>query len=473
MIADIDSATDVIEYFGDPWHGKVIGNTLTLPNGQTRPVPGETPIGGDCFMVQIPGQPAISATPEQVAEDSAAGRTWLNHGLMAGENHCIYGSALGPGRWIYIDPTGTPWLASISGFGLAGFDLSFRRFGLIPASPEESQVAQTEQIDMTGLGVGTYDHWQIDDIKKDGSGVLVVMWQDVPRVNGTDLPPLTRPRLIRGGFEITISGVPPAAVCETTGLLSAGDAYGEYLPWFDDDNNHIEEEVFPGYAVDLYVTTELTFSDSLINLPAGLCYDKAGNAQKVVFGFIYNESNEATYDGGVYSVTGQGSGAITLGISPHQIEFNISLSSSGYIDPSSMKAGIGSATVTTPLGVTERDAAPSYLVDYTQNKASLAPGNTITLYRSAGFVEFRTNNGYFYFYPVRLGNGLFGLVHVARHQLTGAPISAMGLYNLIHPDGVTDLQVIMPYIFSRLLASRQPVTGDVATQVDGENLCFR
>jgi hypothetical protein len=75
---------DEILKLGDPWHGLIQGGTVRLPGGKTRPVarPG---IGAGVVYPLIPYGVTPAATAD--AADVAAGRTWLNYGLLAG--HCL------------------------------------------------------------------------------------------------------------------------------------------------------------------------------------------------------------------------------------------------------------------------------------------------------------------------------------------------------------------------------------------------
>lgn len=96
-MSDYLHAFDQVAKFGDPWHGLYRFGRQELPNGSTR-VPAVVPTGGDCIEIRVPGQPAVS----NEADDTAAGRTWLNYGILAGTNHVLYGKALGDMSWVYV-----------------------------------------------------------------------------------------------------------------------------------------------------------------------------------------------------------------------------------------------------------------------------------------------------------------------------------------------------------------------------------
>lgn len=70
--------------WGCPWHGKVEGGWLTLPNGQLRnypSIPGAAWSGCN-FRLRVPGTVDVVRTPEEVAADTAAGRQWTPEALL-------------------------------------------------------------------------------------------------------------------------------------------------------------------------------------------------------------------------------------------------------------------------------------------------------------------------------------------------------------------------------------------------------
>src|SRR3990167_4501623 len=66
------------EIYGCPWHGLVRLNRLTLPNGQRIDGRFSANSARGTVRLAVPGVPAISRSPEQLAADTAAGYQWRN-----------------------------------------------------------------------------------------------------------------------------------------------------------------------------------------------------------------------------------------------------------------------------------------------------------------------------------------------------------------------------------------------------------
>jgi len=101
---------------GYPWHGLwrqtsgASAGVITTASGVEIALPDMQPLSdGDCFSVVVPGMPAVTATPEEVA----AGKTWLNYALVSGKDALLYGREVGRDRHIYIDGNGRAWRVSV------------------------------------------------------------------------------------------------------------------------------------------------------------------------------------------------------------------------------------------------------------------------------------------------------------------------------------------------------------------------
>lgn len=103
--------------WGCPWHGLVRNGLLKLPNGSTRPYPGnigDSQRAGNTYLIANPSAPPLERTPEELAADAAAGRQWRRTATLGGERPDLHG--VGISGWVYIDPDGAAW--RVSGFSV-------------------------------------------------------------------------------------------------------------------------------------------------------------------------------------------------------------------------------------------------------------------------------------------------------------------------------------------------------------------
>lgn len=152
--------------FGDTSHGLYSAATgqITTPTPDAVQIacPGVQPLGTDSFVLRIPGTPAVpERTPEEIAADDAAGRTWINYGIIAGFNRRLYGAALSdtslsPAQgWIYVDDDGDRWMVRISFADFSVLRLRFRRFGRFEHGLPVGDIVQTVEIPVSGLQLST------------------------------------------------------------------------------------------------------------------------------------------------------------------------------------------------------------------------------------------------------------------------------------------------------------------------------
>lgn len=83
------------EIYGCPWHGLVRTNRLTLPNGQHIDGTFSAASARGSVRLAVPGVPAVSRTPEQLAADTAAGYQWRNDASI------LLVSSSSPVMWLY------------------------------------------------------------------------------------------------------------------------------------------------------------------------------------------------------------------------------------------------------------------------------------------------------------------------------------------------------------------------------------
>ena len=100
-----------VKVWGHPWHGLCTAGQLALPNSTSMTYP--QPSGGDVHVLRVPGTPAVVRSEADVARDAAAGMQWLDHAILSGRNHQLYGQSLGPLSWIWSEQDGTRWLVSL------------------------------------------------------------------------------------------------------------------------------------------------------------------------------------------------------------------------------------------------------------------------------------------------------------------------------------------------------------------------
>mgnify|MGYP000138177501 CR=1 FL=1 len=98
---------------GCPWHGRIQGGVLTLANTTTRT--GFVTGHRGSLRLQVPGVPAVSRTPEELAADTAAGRVWRTDvaiSLQDGSSDLyLYGANRITAQSIYAVGPGNCWAA--------------------------------------------------------------------------------------------------------------------------------------------------------------------------------------------------------------------------------------------------------------------------------------------------------------------------------------------------------------------------
>lgn len=196
---------DEILKLGDPWHGLIQGGTVRLPGGKTRPVarPG---IGVGVVYPLIPYGVVPAAAAD--AADVAAGRTWLNYGLLAGA--CLYEQSITTGApsWVYIAPDNTTWrvlCAASTLLGVQTLTLSFYPLRkLFMTADKWGGLAQTLQVQINPT-TSAYGFGTLYDL--DSKGANAVFFNPT----GAAI----------GGALLNIQGIPPAATGTYTLLCDA------------------------------------------------------------------------------------------------------------------------------------------------------------------------------------------------------------------------------------------------------------
>jgi hypothetical protein len=201
---------DEILKLGDPWHGLIQGGTLRLPGGKTRPVarPG---IGAGVVYPLIPYGVTPAATAD--AADVAAGRTWLNYGLLAGA--CLYEQSIASAFpcWVYIAPDNSTWRVSYAHVFIAGvwkLQLQFYPLRRVFLTDDKwGGLAQTIQV-AVNPAPWSYTQGLLYDLDSKGAQAIFVN-NPYPHQRAT------------GAAYLNIQGIPPAATATYTLVIDAAE----------------------------------------------------------------------------------------------------------------------------------------------------------------------------------------------------------------------------------------------------------
>lgn len=239
MIAEtIPSDAGAITLWGHPWHGlwKAGDNKIHVPGGPAIDTPGQQPAHGplaleshigDAYMVQPPGTPPVTRDPAAAADDAAAGRTWLDYGILSGSRKRLYGVPLHGNdfdsmrAWIYVSQDGRRWLVRA---GIA--NLIVTQYGHFAEDTGAQAVSQTINISLGMIVPYTNQHlFALEDVVPAGDRALLV-FASLESFPGEDA------RRLYQVWEIALSGVPPmmsATVTEHYRLdMSAENGDHEY-----------------------------------------------------------------------------------------------------------------------------------------------------------------------------------------------------------------------------------------------------
>ena len=187
--------------WGNPWRGLVQAGQISLPGGLTKAT--TQPEGnydrhydelGQTFLQRGP-LAGVSRTPEELAADAAAGRTWRTDAILSGARMHLYGKRLD--GWVYCAPDGSRWLVD-TGALIGELDTSqpwavelfLQRFGEF----QGDYASQTVSVSLADLGqaepdpawpIGTQGYAQVCDIRPDGSRALIMLFQPVVPFSST------------------------------------------------------------------------------------------------------------------------------------------------------------------------------------------------------------------------------------------------------------------------------------------------
>lgn len=188
--------------WGVPWHGRVQGGQLQLPNGTSRawPQPDGTSSGsipdhaGYTFLQKLPGVAEIVRTTEEQAAEDAAGMEWRDSFIVSGtDTGSTAGALVWPqihskplGGWIYSAPGGGRWLVkgggtySFSQGGTLNIPLRLVRFGDFGGTP--ATINLTASASSSAMGQLTPDvsstalRAKVEDISPAGDRAIVMLY---------------------------------------------------------------------------------------------------------------------------------------------------------------------------------------------------------------------------------------------------------------------------------------------------------
>jgi len=241
--------------WGCPWHGKVQGASLTLPDGQQmawpQPDEGVTPDdAGFTLHAKMPGVPEVERTADEQALDELEGWQWLNSAIIAGAgaNARLHGKAVG--GWIYAAPDGSRWLVkglgptSVSS-GIVRMNLTLVRFGVLGGAPASISASASRSI-----SVASGHYWQVQDINEGGSKAIMMIYAPAQKMwpRGFMLLEITgQPGVDLSATLTTIHGT---SVTPARAISNAG--FTRLTPWHayrEEELGHLKWRVYTGSTV--------------------------------------------------------------------------------------------------------------------------------------------------------------------------------------------------------------------------------
>ena len=487
MIPDYSVKVGNITRWGDPWHGLITNGTLALPGSVTMATPGPAPVGGDCYLIQVPGQPAITTS----SGDSALGMTWLNHALMCGTNHCLFGVALGTHKWIYLDENNSAWLASAT-FDIAtgNGSIDFTRFGIFP-SVQPPDVVQTATFSVSGTIGGS--EWDIEDINETGNKLAIVTSEKYDKLPSFGWFITTGNRHIRGAFELVVSGVPPSASVSVVMIATQSEANGDFTGGGDPDYTYQQFCWLPDETTCVSIPISMTWSGGHEDRLVGVAY-KNGVATKILRTLTNSISGttSATLIGDQtddpllfnYSTSSIQTSAytITFGDLSISITGNDAFSASGIAKwDSGSDSGYSGYDSDSTYTRTIDGVGGEVVTSSVSNSADPAPG-----YPGVPVFWYWNGEGDYYNFPklfqdtdkyvsiwlARLGNGFFGLARSEGDFAGSGAFVNTFLTNTIDVDGVTSVNLSSTSPVAVFTGSRQPVESISVVSIN-DAVCYR
>lgn len=352
-------AFDVPAVWGNPWHGYVQGDVLTLPNATARSHP--QPSGAyhweytAAHLLQVPGVPPVSRGTAEAAADAGAGRDWRTYALLSGSTGRLYGKALGRGRFVYVDPAGDRWLIDASALDLkvwspstvpASVQIPVRRFGVVGlTSAPTTYTVSVPDLGQAGTPIysdsntetGFFDSSLYSLHPQGGAAIFMLHYQCTAawpanrfpcgwyelRISGPGSNPTLSIHLLHGRLE-TLGGsgsvsesvspglryslyskttfdqtgpsAAPACVGDRTVTINAALWHEPYLP----EEDYVERwQPSTGQrGVGFGADYSVSIAQSYAGMVLAVWYDKAGNRQALTLDMAYSFEALGTGSGG-------------------------------------------------------------------------------------------------------------------------------------------------------------------------------
>ncbi|PJI49760.1 MAG: hypothetical protein CTR55_10495 [Pseudomonas sp.] len=219
-----------VSAWGCPWHGKITGSTLRLPNGATRAGYGASGAPGWSWRLKVPNVAPIERSLEEAVQDAARGWTWRNEVIVTPSGGQVLLHGVQPARscqWLYAAAPGNVWKVQAPAFAINGGTLAqpltLTRFGeLRLRKSTDSWDPQSVQVPVELVGISPADTWIEEanvlwDVDASGGRGLFI-------AGSSELPAAGNGALI---LRIAGSGQPGDEFSARLEVLSAPDA-GDY-----------------------------------------------------------------------------------------------------------------------------------------------------------------------------------------------------------------------------------------------------
>lgn len=296
---DNEVILDRLRAWGNPFHGKIVNGTLTLPNAETQTWPATQ--NNNCFVFRVPGAPGGNGA------DAPPGGEWRDYLLLYGNCQAVYSKQVSTSlvNWLYVRPDGSRWLIKLTSNAVgiatssAALVMSFSasRFGEFSKDLLESFSFDLTLPDrgldpaLAGLYSGKIPasvNIGISDMTEDGSKCCLMFWQEK-----TGWPDQENQQYPYGFFEVSLD-TSVFSLSTVALVYDLGDVYGTETAAFYDFE---VEQPDPLYGC---------YNSTWTNIPTGprLARDDSVVAAWYINGVLtpvlFNDEQLTESDSGIY-----------------------------------------------------------------------------------------------------------------------------------------------------------------------------